>query len=145
LFTAKISAQETFLGAILQNESKSWSEFYRYVNRRKGYSESIPTIKDGNGGHITDHVGTANNLNNYYASDFSSEREFPETNSTYSEKLFTIKTSIIKKRLAMIGRRKSVGPACIPDKILKMGGKAMIPYLARRLDIKINNSTTPRN
>jgi len=29
----------------------------------------------------------------------------------------------------MIGRNKSVGPDGIPDAILKMGGKAMIPYL----------------
>jgi hypothetical protein len=40
------SAQETFLRTVLQNESKSWSEFYRYVNRRKGNRENIPTIKD---------------------------------------------------------------------------------------------------
>jgi hypothetical protein len=35
LLTAKRNARETFLSAVLQKESKSWSEFYRYVNRRK--------------------------------------------------------------------------------------------------------------
>jgi hypothetical protein len=44
----------------------------------------------------------------------------------------------------MIGRNKSVGPDGIPGAILKMGGKAMIPYLVRLLDITINNGTIPR-
>jgi hypothetical protein len=43
----------------------------------------------------------------------------------------------------MIGRNKSVGPDDIPGDILKMGGKATIPYLARLIDISINNSTLP--
>ena len=37
----------------------------------------------------------------------------------------------------MIGRNKSVGPDGIPGAILKMGGEAMIPYLARLLGITI--------
>ena len=45
----------------------------------------------------------------------------------------------------MIGRDKSVGPEGIPGAILKMGGEAMIPYLARLLDIMINNGTIPRD
>jgi hypothetical protein len=58
-------------------------------------------------------------------------------------KSFTIKISIIRKRLAMIGRSKSVGPDGILGEILKMGGEAMILYLARLLDITINNGTIP--
>jgi hypothetical protein len=46
LLTAKRNAQETFLRSVLQNEGKSWSEFYRFVNRRKGNRENIPAIKD---------------------------------------------------------------------------------------------------
>jgi len=45
----------------------------------------------------------------------------------------------------MIGRNKSVGPDSIPGAILKIGGKAMIPYLAQLLDITINNGTILRN
>ena len=33
LFTAKRNAQETFLSSVLQNDGKSWSEFYRFVIR----------------------------------------------------------------------------------------------------------------
>jgi len=54
------------LSSVLQNDGKSWSEFYRFVNRHKGNRENIPTIKDCNGGLITDPVDKANNLN-YYA------------------------------------------------------------------------------
>ena len=45
----------------------------------------------------------------------------------------------------MIGRNKSVGPDGIPGAILKMGGEAMIPYLARLLDITINSGTITRD
>jgi hypothetical protein len=63
-----------------------------------------------------DPIGKANNLNRYYASIFSCKQDIPEIDSAYSDKPFTIKISIIRKRLAMIGRNKSVGPDCIPGK-----------------------------
>jgi hypothetical protein len=33
--------------SILKNEGKCWTEFYKYVKRRKGNRENIPAIKDG--------------------------------------------------------------------------------------------------
>jgi len=60
---------------------------------------------------ITYSIDKANSLNSYYASAFSC------------------------KQLAMTGRNKSIGLDGIPGKILKLGGKAMIPYLVRLLDI----------
>ena len=60
---------------------------------------------------ITYSIDKASSLNSYYASVFSCER------------------------LAVIGRNKSIGLDGIPGKILKLGGKAMIPYLVRLLDI----------
>jgi hypothetical protein len=44
------------------------------------------------------------------------------------------------KRLAAIGKNKSVGPDGISGEILKLGGEAMIPYLARLLDVTVNNA-----
>jgi hypothetical protein len=93
--TAKRNAQETFLSSILQNEGKPWSEFYRVVNRHKGNKENTPVMKDCNGGQITDPVDKANNLNNYYASAFSCERNIPDINSTHSNKPFNIKIGIV--------------------------------------------------
>ena len=103
LLTAKINAQETFLSSVLQNESKSWPEIFRFVNRRKGNGENIPAIKDCNGRLITDPVVKANNLNNSYASVFNCERVIRGINSTHSDKTFTIKICIIRKMLAVIG------------------------------------------
>ena len=97
------------------------------------------------GGLIIDPVDMAKHINNYYASVFSCEQNIPDINSTYSDKPWNIKISIFRKRLAMIGRNKSVGPDDIPGAILKMGGEAMIPYLVRLLDITINNGTIPKN
>ena len=89
--------------------------------------ENIPVIKDCNGRLITDPVDMVNILNSYYVSVFSCKRVIPDINSTHSDKTFTIKISIIRKRLAMIGRSKSVGTDGIAGAILKMGGEAMIP------------------
>jgi hypothetical protein len=122
------------LRSVLQNEGKCWSEFYRYVKRRKGCRENIPAIKGCNEGLITDPAEQANNLNNYYASVFSRERNIPEIKSTQIDKPFTIKISITRKRLAAIGKNKSVELDDIPGEILKIGGEAMTPFLARLLD-----------
>ena len=47
-------AQEAYLSKILQNEGSCWGDFYRYARRRRGNKESIPGLKDTNGGIITD-------------------------------------------------------------------------------------------
>jgi len=36
-----------------------------------------------------------------------------------------------------------VGPDGVPGDILKVGGEAMFPFLARLLDITVNNATIP--
>ena len=41
---------------IQSKEGKCWAEFYKYVKRRKGYRENIPTIEDCNGRLITDPI-----------------------------------------------------------------------------------------
>ena len=56
---------------------------------------------------------------------------------------FTIGIKIIRRRIRAIGRNKSVGPDLVSGEILKLGGEAMIPYLARLLDITMNNGALP--
>jgi len=143
LLAAKKSAQEAFLKSILSKEGKCWSEFYKYVKRRKGNRENIPTIKDCNGRIITDSIEKANTLNFYYSSVFSSEDNIPNIQDKTSSETFTIDTKIIRKRIAAIRKNKSVGPDGVSGEILKLGGEAMIPYLARLLDITMNNGTLP--
>jgi hypothetical protein len=43
---------------------------------------------------------------------------------------FTIDKKIIRKRVGAIGKNKSIETYGISGKILKLGGEAMIPYLA---------------
>ena len=52
-----------------------------------------------------------------------------------------IKTS--RKRLSASGKKKSVGPDGIPGVTLKLGGEAMIPYLASLVDVTLNNTSLP--
>jgi hypothetical protein len=143
LLVAKKKAQETFLRSVLQNEGRCWTEFYKYVKRCKGNRENIPAIKNHNSKLITDPLEKANSLNSYYASLFSCESNNPEIQPTQSRKPFTIDINIIRKRLSTIGKKKSIGPGGIPEKILKLGGEAMIPYLVRLLAITMNNNAIP--
>jgi hypothetical protein len=47
----------------------------------------------------------------------------------------------IRRRIKAIWKNKSVGPDCVSGGILKLGGEAIIPYLARLLNVTINNGT----
>ena len=106
LLVAKKKAQETFLRSVLQNEGRFWTEFYKYVKRRKGNRENIPAIKGHNGTRFTDPLEKANSLNSYYASLFSWESNNLEIQPTQSGKPFTVNINIIRKRLSTIGRKK---------------------------------------
>jgi len=143
LLVAKNKAQETFLRSVLQNESGCWTEFCKYVKRCKGNRENIPAIKERNGKLITDPIEKANSLNSYYASLFSCESNNPQIQSKESGKPFTISINPIRKLLLATGRKKSVGPDGIHGEILKLGEEAMIPCLAKLLDITMNNNTIP--
>jgi hypothetical protein len=132
-----------FLKSILSKEGKCWSEFYKYVKRRKGNKENIPAIKDCNGRIITDSTEKANSLKFYHSTVFSSKDNIPNIQDENSGESFTIDIKIIRKRIAAIGKNKSLGPDRVSGKILKLGGGAMIPYLARLLDITMNNGTLP--
>ena len=79
-------------------------------------------------------------LKSYYASVFGCGRNIPQTQTQtpHSSEPFTI-----RKRLAATGINKSVRPGGVPGKILKLGEEAMIPYLARLLDVTVNRDTTP--
>jgi hypothetical protein len=85
------------------------SDFYKYVKRRKGNRENIPAIKDWNGRIITDSIEKATTLNFYYSSVFSSEGNIPNIQGKISSEPFTIDSKIIRKRIAAIGKNKSVG------------------------------------
>jgi len=73
LLAEKKRAQETYLKSILSKEGKCWSDFYKYVKRRKGNRENIPVIKDDSGRIITDPIEKANSLDSYYSTVFSCE------------------------------------------------------------------------
>jgi hypothetical protein len=85
----------------------------------------------------------ANSLNFSYSSVFSCGRIIPQIQRANSGEPFIISTKIIRKMLAAIGKNNSVGPDSVSGEILKLGGGTMIPYLARLLDIIINNATLP--
>jgi hypothetical protein len=143
LLVSKKKAQETFLRSVLQNEGSCWTEFCKYVRRRKGNRENSQALEDHNGKLITEPIEKANTLDSYYASIFNCERTCLQIPLTDPGKPFTVSINIIRKRLSAIGKKKSVGPDGISGQILKLGGEAMIPYLARLLEITMNNNAIP--
>jgi hypothetical protein len=143
LLAAKKSAQEAFLKSIPSKEGKCWSDFYKYVKRRKGNKENIPAIKDCNGRNITDAIEKPNAFNFYYSTVFSSEGNILHIQGENTGDPFTSDIKTIRRRIKATGKNKSVGPDWVSGEILKLGGEAMIPYLARLLDITMNNGILP--
>jgi len=129
LLPAKKSAQEAFLRSVLSKEGKYWSEFYKYVQRHKGNKENIPAIKDCNGRIITDAIEKANAFNFCYSTVFSSEGNILHIQGESTGDLFTTDIKTIRRRIKAIGKNKLVGPDRNSGEFLKLGGKAMIPYL----------------
>jgi len=143
LLAAKKSAQEAILKSILSKEGKCWSDFYKYVKRLKGNKENIPAIKDCNGRIITDAIEKDNTFNSYYSTLFSSEGNIIHMQGENTDDPFTADIKTIRRRIKAIGKNKSLGPDRVSGEILKLGGEAMIPYLARLLDITMINGTLP--
>jgi hypothetical protein len=81
-----VQSSETISGRYIKLQLQTSVNFYQITQHHD--TEDITCHKDGNGGHITDPVGKANNLNKYYASVFTSKRDIPDTNSINSEKSF---------------------------------------------------------
>jgi hypothetical protein len=49
-------------------------------------------------------------------------KTFSQIQSVHSDELFTNNINVIRKRLAAIGRNKSIEPDGIPGEVLKLGG-----------------------
>ena len=99
--------------------------------------------KDCNGRIITDAIEKANTFNFYYSKVFSNEGNILHIQRENTGDPFTIDIKTIRRRIKAIGKNKSVVPDRVSGEILKLVGEAMIPYLARLLDITMNNGTLP--
>jgi len=99
--------------------------------------------KDCNGRIITDGIEKANTFNFYYSTVFSNEGNFLRIQGENTGDPFTTNIKTIRRRIKAIGKNKSVVPDRVSGEILKLVGEAMIPYLARLLDITMNNGTLP--
>ena len=90
LLAANKKAQDAFLKSLLSMEGKYWSEFYKYLKRRKGNRENIPAIKDSYERIITDSIDKANSFNSYYLTVFSNEGNIPHMQGENTGEPFTI-------------------------------------------------------
>jgi len=106
-------------------------------------TETLPANQNHNGTIITDSTDKANILNSYYAFVFCCYRNIPKIELVNSSQTFIINTKIIRK-ISQNLVKKSVGPDGACGEILKLGGEAMTPFLARLLDI-LNNTIIPND
>ena len=88
-------------------------------------------------------IEQANLFNLYYSIVFSSEGNIPHIQGENTGEPFTIDIKIKRRRTEAIGKNKSVGSDRISGEILKLGGEAMIPYLAQLPDGTMKNGTLP--
>jgi hypothetical protein len=87
---------------------------------------------------ITDPIEKTKSLNSYYESLYSCERNNARIQLKESGNQFTISINITRKRLSPMGKKNPSDQMA-----LKFGGEAMIPHLARLLDITMNNNAIP--
>jgi myo-inositol-hexaphosphate 3-phosphohydrolase len=104
VLAATKSAQEAFLISVLSKEGKCWSDFYKYVKRRKGNRENIPAIKDCNGRIIADSIEKANMFNSNYSTVFSSEGNILHIRDENTGEPFTTDIETIRRRIKAIGK-----------------------------------------
>jgi hypothetical protein len=76
---------------------------------------------------------------------FRSQDNTLHTQSRNTGEPFTTDRKIIRRRVKAIGKNKSVRPDRVSGDILRLGGEAMISYLARLLDTTMNNGLLPEN
>jgi hypothetical protein len=107
LLAAKKNFSGNIFPPVLRNGGNCWSEFYKYVEKRKGNREIIPAIKDQNGTIITDSIGKADILDSCYAFVFYCDHNVPKIQLATSGETCVINTKVIRKRLAKIWRKIS--------------------------------------
>jgi len=93
-----------------------------------------------------DHYRLDRKVNTFYSNYstvFSSEGNINHIWDENTGVPFTTDIKTIRRRIKAMGKNKSVGPDRVSGEILKLGGEAMFPYLARQLDITMNNGTLP--
>jgi hypothetical protein len=105
--------------------------------------ENVPAIKDSNGLIITDATEKASTFPSYYSTVLSNEDNIIHIQGGNTGEPFTIDVKIIRRKIKAIGKNKSVAPDRVSGETLKLGGEAMISYLARLLDTTMNNATLP--
>ena len=91
-----------FFRSVLSKEVKCWSEFYKYVKRRKRCGENIPAINCYNVRLIIDPIEKVNSLHYYHCWAFSSEGNTKHIQRAKSGAPFTVDTKIIRQSVAAI-------------------------------------------
>ena len=93
---------------------------------------------------VTSVITTITNIQLYsYSTVFSSRGSILHIQGENAGNPFTTDIKTIRRMIKAIGKNKSVGPDRVSGEILQLGWEAMIPYLARLLDITMNNGTLP--
>ena len=87
------------------------------MKRGKGNREIIPATRNHNGTIFTDNTEKSDISNSYYACVFFCDRNIPEIKLANPAETFITDTKIVRKRLAKIGKNKSLS-----TEILKFGG-----------------------
>lgn len=102
---------------------------------------------DISGKLINDDLAKAEVFNEWFAKQYAvndyNGSEFTAIVNTFES--FRIRDCDILKNLRGIGNHKSSGPDNISGEMLKLGGKAIVPYLRMLFTISLNNGGIPND
>ncbi len=138
-------APEAYLKNILDGQGNNWTGFHKYVRRRNGNKEDIPVIRENGNTLITDNRAKADAFNKYFSSVFknSTDHSFIQGSSVANQ--FNIEVNVLWNKVKSMKNGKSRGPDDISTDLIKLGGKAILPYLIRIFHVSLNNSKVPED
>ena len=105
--------------------------FFKYIKSQRVDSTGLTTLTTANGA-VSDNLGMATHLNNYFSSVFTKEnaQALPNLTSSFPEmESFTVSENGVLKLLLSIDPKKSGGPDGVPSRILKEGATQITPIL----------------
>ncbi len=117
----------------------------KYVRRRKGNKEDIPAIRENGNTLYTDNREKADAFNKYFSSVFKNCTDHPFIQVSSVANQFNIEVNVLWNKVKSMKNGMSRDPDDISTDLIKLGGKAILPYLIRIFHLFLNNSKVPED
>ena len=135
-----------YLNEMIGDVKLDTRRFFKYIKSQRVDSTGLTTLTTANGA-VSDNLGMATHLNNYFSSVFTKEnaQALPNLTSSFPEmESFTVSENGVLKLLLSIDPKKSGGPDSVPSRILKESATQITPMLTYLFNRTLDDGEIPR-